>query len=377
MNLIEQRPKTWNAVIGQERALRVLQAALKSEKLMLRGFIFSGVIGVGKTTTAYLTSRALMCTGNDPLGCGRCPSCQTVDRDGIDAHPDFREVDAPKCSGVEQARILLTEVESFPVLGKRKVAMIDEAHALSPDAWRVFLKPLEAPTTDSKFIYVTTDETKIPENIKSRCCALEFGLIPTDLILGMLAQLAMENKIQYELDALKLLAAKARGRARFAANYLGRVAAHGIVTKEIVLHVLDLVLEELSIKLLLAVANKDRGKAVELSDQLAQTNSPAKIIETLFATYGRLIFDDTPEGEILRHGTPDMSLMTNHFIKWSATPNIPLDALPLFIYEMFLADTTERSNLTPSVFASAKRRKGILQPNELVAMLGSARLDRP
>jgi len=158
LNLASQRPKTWNSVVGQDRAIRVLQAVLTTAKFIPRGFLLEGVYGVGKTTVAYLLARALMCTGEHPLGCKIssgtlldmkiCPSCRTVDRDGIDNHPDFQEVDAGSTkdgvakSGVDAAREIIVTAETLPVLGRRRVTMLDEAHMLTPDAWKVYLKPL-------------------------------------------------------------------------------------------------------------------------------------------------------------------------------------------------------------------------------------------
>ena len=170
MSLITQRPRHWNNVIGQDRALKVLRAILKSDRFLLRGFIFEGVRGVGKTSVAYLMARALMCTGPDPEGCGSCASCKTIDTQGIDAHPDFMEVAAAAKSGVDAAREIVTTAESMPVLGKRRVVMVDEAHALSPDAWKVYLKPLELVNNDAVYMYVSNKGTQIPDEIRGRCC---------------------------------------------------------------------------------------------------------------------------------------------------------------------------------------------------------------
>ena len=116
MNLIAQRPRTWNSVVGQQRGIDVLQAVLKNPRFLTRGIILYGVLGVGKTTTAYLAAKALMCLGKDPLGCGKCPSCTLVDESGIDQHPDFVEVDGAQKSGVDAAREIIDVTMSLPVL---------------------------------------------------------------------------------------------------------------------------------------------------------------------------------------------------------------------------------------------------------------------
>ena len=85
MNPITYRPKSWNAVVGQDRAIRLLQTVLAHGKLLPRGFIFEGSYGSGKTSTAYLAARALMCRTPGSLGCGTCESCQVIDKEGIEA----------------------------------------------------------------------------------------------------------------------------------------------------------------------------------------------------------------------------------------------------------------------------------------------------
>ena len=123
-SLISQRPKDWNQIVGQDRVVRILQAALRNPKFMVRGFIFRGPYGVGKTTVAYILARALLCKGADPLGCGKCQSCRIIDSGGIDQHADFYEVDAastttdPKFkSGVEAAHEILAGSTWSPAAG--------------------------------------------------------------------------------------------------------------------------------------------------------------------------------------------------------------------------------------------------------------------
>ena len=126
MSLISQRPMQWNNVVGQPRAIGVLQAVLRNQKFLQRGIILSGMVGVGKTTTAYLLAKALMCRGQNPLGCGECPSCATIQNEGIENHADFQEMDGAVKPGVEVARETVEMMKSLPVLGQRRVAVIDE-----------------------------------------------------------------------------------------------------------------------------------------------------------------------------------------------------------------------------------------------------------
>jgi len=342
MNLLAQRPNEWNQVVGQARAVTILQAILRNKHLMLRGFLFYGHLGVGKTTTAYLLSRALLCSGKDPLGCGKCDSCLTIAEYGIDAHPDFKEIDAAGTngttpnSGVEAARqIMELWGTQTPILGDRRVIVIDEAHNLSPEAWNVFLKPLERGDTRTVFVYVSNQVDRIAGTIRSRCTQIPFELVHQDTVVGLLANIANRNNIQYELDALRLIARYTKGIIRNAVNILGSAAALGTVTKENVKLILDTSLEDLCIKLMQAIAAKDNKTAIRLADDAGRKARPPKVIETMFSVYGRAVFaDPDPDLTPIYVGLPETGDVTALFIKWATTANLPSDIMPLVAYEL-------------------------------------------
>ena len=336
-------------MVGQERALRILQSVLTTAKFMPRGFIFEGVYGVGKTTSAYLLARALMCTGPDPLGCKIstgtmldmkiCASCRTIDKDGIDAHPDFLEVDAASKSGVDASREIVTIAESLPVLGKRRITMLDEAHSLTFDAWKVYLKPLEQADTNAIFMFVSNKGASIPDEIRSRCCKTRFSRVPNETILGLLANLAHTNSLNADLDALKLISRVSKGIVRDAVQLLSTVAAMGNVTKELVAAVVDMSLEDFCLKILTSVAKKDQAGAIQVAEAACQSTTPVKFIEALFAGYARAVFpqDDDPflayYGPI-RDGLPNVSAMTSVFLRWSTAPALPADVVPILMMEL-------------------------------------------
>lgn len=349
MNLATQRPKSWTAVAGQDRPIRILQSVLTTARFMPRGFVMEGVTGVGKTTVAYLLARALMCTGNHPLGCkvstgtmldvGICPSCRTIDSTGIDSHPDFKEVDGAYARGVDISREIVTLSEAMPVLGRRRITMLDEAHALTAEAWKVYLKPLEQPDTNAIFIACSNHAELIPEEIRNRCCKTKFGRVPTEVILGLLSNLAHTNSVKADLDALKLISRVSKGIVRDAVQLLSTCASIGDVTKQLVTDVFDMTLEDFCLKILTAIAKKDVAEATKVADAACQTVSPAKFIEALFAGYGRAVYpqDDDPfvaYYEPIRAGLPNVSGLTGVFIKWSMSTNFPTDAIPLFIMEL-------------------------------------------
>jgi DNA polymerase III subunit gamma/tau len=381
MSLITQRPKTWQGIIGQPRALRVLQSLLKTTRFLLRGFIFEGVKGVGKTTSAYIFARALMCTGTDPLGCGtagasfhdvpqgnQCPSCALIDAQGIDQHPDFREVDAASYSGVDAARSILESGIALPILGKRRITMIDEAHCLSYEAWCVYLKPLEAADTDTIFIFVTNNSDKIPDTITSRCCRVRFAKVVFDAVLGLLSALCAENHIMYEVEALRVLASAFKGQVRNPVKMLDIVASMGNVTTELVKSQIDTTLEDGSLRLFRLVLEKKQPEAVALGDELTRTFAPAKIIEAMFSVYAKAVFttDDQALNDIIDQ-FGDVPKMTAFFTKWHVADRLPSDILPLFLHELFCI-RDPRIGIVSKPFAPEKKD---LSPKELAGLLGA------
>lgn len=342
---IVTRPKRWEEIVGQDRVVRVLQGILKTGKFLPKGIILEGHYGVGKTTTGYIAAKALMCTV-DPLGCGKCPSCKMFDEDP-QSHPEFREIDAASYSGVEAARKVIEEASELPSLGKTRVILIDEAHSLSTDAWKTYLKPLETLDSPCTFIFATTDGTKIPKNIRSRCSVLPFSRVATDVITGLLVSIGSRLKMDYELDAMKLLARAARGHVRDAIALLDSVSSGGKVTRERVAIAVDTTYEEQALNVLLLLAGGRLKEAVATLDEMARLKVPAKAVEEVFSAYGRAIFgaeDSTPEEkrryDAVKAHFPHPAPVTAVFIKWSASERIPVDALPLFAYEVSLINTS-------------------------------------
>jgi len=306
---------------------------------MTRGFLLYGVLGTGKTATTNLLARALLCEV-DPLGCGKCSSCLMVTKDNFEGfanHSDYKGVDAAEKSGVQDARDLIDIMTGTPNEGKRRVVVIDEAHRLSKEAWDVFLKPLEQGRENDMrtiFIFVSNQPDLIAGTIRSRLTRIPFERLHADTIRGYLAQVAAANNIEYELDALSIIARYSKGVVREAKNILGTVAACGKVTTELTKMILDTSLEDISVKMLLAVARKDFRQTIDLADELGRKAAPSKCVETLFSVYGRAIFQPEEDMQKIANGLPNVREVTDLFIAWSMTKDLPTDILPVIGYEL-------------------------------------------
>jgi DNA polymerase III gamma/tau subunit len=331
-----------------------------------------------------------MCTGEHPLGCKIstgtlldmkiCPSCRTVDHDGIDAHPDFTEVDAASKRGIDASREIITNTEALPVLGRRRVTMLDEAHSLTPEAWKLYLKPLEQMNNNSIFMYVSNQGSNIPDEIRGRCCKTKFNRVSTEVILGLLANLAHTNGIQTELDALKAISGVSKGIVRDAVQLLSTVANLGPVTKEMVFSVVDLALEDFCLKILLAIAKKDAPAAAKIADEACRDTPPIKFIEALFAGYARAIYPQENDPFLnyygpIRDELPNVSGMTTIFLRWSNAAQLSSDVIPIMITELVKVHsktlvTSSRHMPRETTTTVTEREPGKKSAREVMEFLG-------
>ena len=216
------RPQRFEEVIGQDTVTRTLQNAIKSERIA-HAFLFSGVRGVGKTTTARILSRALNCQhGPTPLPCGECVSCREI---ATTNSIDVLEIDAASNTGVDNIRDLRESVRYGTSRDQFKIFIIDEVHMLSKQAFNALLKTLEEPPGHVKFILATTELNKIPATIRSRCQHFKFKPIAVPLLLDRLKEISQVEGIEISDYALRTIVSTAQGSMRDAQSSLDQVIA--------------------------------------------------------------------------------------------------------------------------------------------------------
>src|SRR6202789_2142037 len=210
------RSKDFSQIIGQDLLVRMLKNSLYLSHYF-PVYLFAGQRGCGKTTTARVFAAAVNCEQlaafqKDPknisLPCLTCASC-TAMKEG--KHPDFIEIDAASHTGVDNICQIIDASSFLPLMGRKKIYLIDEAHMLSKAAFNAFLKLLEEPPVSVLFILATTDTQKIIETVRSRCFQLYFKPVETSCLVDYLKQMCAQEAIAIDQEALHMIVKETDG----------------------------------------------------------------------------------------------------------------------------------------------------------------------
>ena len=211
------RSQNFSQLVGQEIVARTLKQAVEQDKIS-HAYLFSGPRGTGKTSVAKIFAKAMNCpnqVGGEP--CNNCYICQAVTDGSLE---DVIEMDAASNNGVDEIRDIRDKSTYAPSIAKYKVYIIDEVHMLSTGAFNALLKTLEEPTLNVVFILATTELHKIPATILSRVQRFEFKSIKTQDIRDHIFQILEKEGIDYETEAVEIIARRAEGGMRDALSIL-------------------------------------------------------------------------------------------------------------------------------------------------------------
>lgn len=208
---LKYRPKRFEDLIGQSTVSQTLSLALDSSRLS-HAYLFSGLRGSGKTSTARIMAKALLCEkGPTSKPCEVCENCASANSG---KHLDIIEMDAASNRGIDDIKELIEHTKYKPSLARFKVFIIDEVHMLTTQAFNALLKTLEEPPGFVKFILATTDALKLPATILSRTQHFRFNKISQNDVVHHLSHILHEEKIDFEKDALNILARGGQGSLR-------------------------------------------------------------------------------------------------------------------------------------------------------------------
>src|SRR3990167_2642348 len=222
------RSKRFDEIVGQPLPVRMLKNSLFLSQFF-PVYLFAGQRGCGKTTTARVFAAAINCERlplfqknprEELLPCLVCTSCKAM---ASGDHPDFIEMDAASNTGVDNVRLIIDAASLLPVLGHKKIYLIDEAHMLSKAAFNAFLKLLEEPPASVLFMLATTEPDKILDTVRSRSFQIFFNFVDNLELTYLLERICIKEGIKYSFDALELISRESEGSVRDAQNILERV----------------------------------------------------------------------------------------------------------------------------------------------------------
>ena len=279
------RPQTFAELIGQEHVAQALSNAIATSRVG-HAYLFTGARGVGKTSAARILAKALNCEkGPTPSPCNQCDICQSIST-GEDV--DVLEIDGASNRGIDEIRQLRQNVNVRPSRARYKIYIIDEVHMLTREAFNALLKTLEEPPEHVKFIFCTTEPTKIPITILSRCQRFDFAGILTGSIRRRLEQIVAAEGLEADPEALEVLARRAAGSMRDSQSLLEQLLAFssGRITLAEVHDMLGTAGDERLATLVDRMAERDPAAALaEFDAALISGVDAPQLVEQLFGYF--------------------------------------------------------------------------------------------
>ena len=265
------RSSTFDELIGQDVLVKTLTNAINTNRLA-HAYIFTGIRGVGKTSTARIFAKALNCLGADGKAtgpqikpCGVCENCRAI---AEDRHIDVIEMDAASNTGVDDIREIIDGVQYKPSSARYKVYIIDEVHMLSKNAFNALLKTLEEPPPYVIFIFATTEIRKVPATVLSRCQRFDLRRVDIETLSNHFKHVCELENVKIDDDSINIIAKTADGSVRDGMSFLDQVISNceGEITVDKVSKILGLASKGIIFELYDAIIKADIQKAVEIID---------------------------------------------------------------------------------------------------------------
>ncbi len=282
------RPVNFDDMIGQEHITKTLRNQIVSGRTS-HAYIFTGIRGTGKTSTAKVFSRAINC--ENPLDgnpCNKCPTCKGILDGSI---LDVSEIDAASNNGVDNIREIRDEVIYSATQAKYKVFIIDEVHMLSTGAFNALLKTLEEPPEHVLFILATTDIHKVPATILSRCQRFDFRRITAEDVAKHLKKVTVADDVEIDEDGINLVARLAEGSMRDGLSIMDRCLAYGEnkLSYSDIVSILGVAEDSQTLEIMKAISRNDTGIVISALDKMISAGKSIDIIINGLITTARNI----------------------------------------------------------------------------------------
>ncbi len=294
---LKYRPKNFDELIGQEAVSKSLTHAL-DENRVSHAYLFSGLRGSGKTSSARIFAKALVCEkGPTSRPCEVCAQCVMANES---RHMDIIEMDAASHRKIDDIRELIEQTKYAPSAARYKIFIIDEVHMLTKEAFNALLKTLEEPPSYVKFILATTDPLKLPTTVLSRTQHFRFKQISRYEIVKHLEFILSKEGVSYEREALEILARSGGGSLRDTLTLLDQAIIYsaGNITKSSLAAMLGLLDPSRIEQIIEHVANADKNAIRVLVTEL-ETYEPEMIIDEILANLKQRFLDNDPKFSLL------------------------------------------------------------------------------
>ena len=279
------RPQKFSEVVGQEMVVRTLQNSILNNKIS-HAYLFCGPRGTGKTTIARVFAKTLNCMASQ--NCEPCNECAICKEITAGVSPDVIEIDAASNNGVDEMRDLKEKVKFLPAGTKYKIYIIDEVHMLSTSAFNALLKTLEEPPAHAIFILATTEPHKVLPTIVSRCQRYDFKSLTQEEIVSNLEKICNNEKINYNNDALEIIAKASEGGMRDALSFLDQAISlsEERIDENIASVVTGLLDKATLLKLAINLEDKKISESLEIVEELQNAGKEVeKIVLGLLSFY--------------------------------------------------------------------------------------------
>ncbi len=275
------RSQDFQSLIGQDVLVKTLTTAINTGRIA-HAYIFTGIRGTGKTSTARILAKALNCLSGDratATPCGVCENCRAI---AAGQHIDVMEIDAASHTGVDNMRDILDAAQYRPTNGRYKVYIIDEVHMLSTSAFNALLKTLEEPPAHVIFILATTEIRKVPVTILSRCQRFDLVRVPVETLKKHFEWIAGQEGVTLSDAANELLARAADGSVRDGLSLLDQAIAQtgGNVDEAAVLAMLKRADRGVVVDFMRTMLSGDVAAALEKADQIYNNGADLAMLLT-------------------------------------------------------------------------------------------------